>query len=679
MTPIRPNAVRLCLALLALSVAWPADAQRRRDRRAPQPDRRVVQPDNDDNDAGPPPVCLSDQFFVHVPTWASPASLPASFRNDLKAAMAGHVSGVGGLAGVAVDVAPVLDPRPTIAQRADGHRRFWTVKTSEDIPPGELCGWLGALRTKASALAGAPVYIGRECVAGALADPGAADWPLEVMGVPGPIRGVPAPVAIVDSGFKASPDWTAPGATGTPHPHGAMIEGVIQQLTASATTPALLDYRVLDHDGRAPLAEVAAAIDAAVFAARGPIVINLSLGWPPELERRRAVDGCAELEDPAGEAVRYALAMAQLRDAGLLTGGPGDEGLEGPTAVSMAAGNRPELFGQDVTPYYAAHFAVDTSPLSGDCAQPSGDGLFYPAQWARRRTCLNLGGSTLNVRPRMTAVGATDHRDQRSPLSSQEMTPLLVAPGVGVRMAGERWSGSSVSAAYASAALALEMAGGGSGADAAAVLLGRAVALPHVRSRFTPKRLAFPGAHAAGAPLYSAPGRTISGASAAPITGRDRVQCMRTLGRWIKGAAPRSAVAAACPAFLSGLDRASSGAAGPQPLTTGCPECYAVIDPRDAKGDLHVTLADDWSPTPTLGEPHLVINWPDGYESWIPLPGGASWAPGASFTVTDIPIEHPQKKSSAQDLIDKGALSLVMEVTQWGKASIDVSVVTIKP
>ncbi len=623
-------------------------------------------------------ACPSDRFFVHVPTFAR-VNLPANFQNRLRTDLANRIAARPLLSGTSVTVEPVLANRSGVAQRADGHRRFWTITTDRDIPAAELCGWIAHLRTRARAMGGAQLYVGRECLAGGLASPGAPDWPLEVMGKPAAPAGQPAPIAVIDSGFKRRPDWTAPGIAprSSKHPHGRMVRAAIRQLTADVGVPRLLDYRVLGPDGSAPLANVARAIDAAVFDADGPRVINLSLGWPPELERRRAIESCGELEDPIGEAVRYTLAMAHLRDAGQLRANPGQVDPNGPTAVLIAGGNRPTLFGQDVTPYYAAHHRVDLAPLAGDCSQPSGDGLFYPAQWARRRTC--LAGEPAIAPMRVTPVGATDHRDLRSPLSAPEMTPILVAPGTAIRLAGQRWSGSSIATAYASAAVSLELAGGGDGRAAAQAVYNRGTHLSHLSGRSTIRRLSFPNAHTASLPRWVGGGPQLAGAGARAITGRDRLTCLGTLANWFQGTRTRAQVSAVCPSFLTVLDRFSAGDAGPQPPVIGCPECHTVVNIGREEADIYVTLTDAWdASTTTLSSPYLVVSYPDGYESWIALPADPTlWTPKSQFVVKAVSLTD-RKSSTVGDLVSTGSISLVLTVDQYGKTSTDVSLVTIK-
>ena len=669
------------LALL-LAASTAAHAQ---ERALPGFDRDpgAANPDNPDpggigDGDGTDEPCPNDRFFVHVPTWAM-LNLPLNFQSRLQTDLDNHIAARPRLSGTKVTVEAVLDSRPGINERADGHRRFWTISTDRTVPGDELCAWVDHLRNRAQAMGGADLYVGRECVAAGLGSPGAPDWPLELMGKPAAPAGPPAPIAVIDTGFKRTADWRAPGIAplDPKHPHGQMIREAIRQLTSHVGVPTLLDYRAMGSEGTAPLANVARAIDAAVFDADGARVINLSLGWPPELERRRALPGCGTLEDPIGEAVRYTLAMAHMRDAGLLTAAPGQVDPNGPTAVMVAGGNRPTLFGQDVTPYYAAHHRVDFGPLVGDCSQPSGDGLFYPAQWARRDTCFY--GRPPITAMRVTPVGATDHRDERSPLSAPEMTPVLVAPGTAIRLGGQRWSGSSIATAYASAAVSLELAGGGLGRAAVLAVYTRGTHLPHLSGATPVRRLTFATPHTATTPRWVGGGPRIPASGAAAYARADRLSCLATLAGWFQGMRTEAEVAAVCPAFLTTLDRFSAGDAGPQPPVIGCPECYAPVDISREAADVYVTLTSDWDPsTTTLSDPYLVVSYPDGYESWIALPYDPTvWKPGEQFTVEDVPLTD-RKSSSVSDLVAKGSISLVMMVEQYGKASTDVSLVTIK-
>ena len=77
---------------------------------------------------------------------------------------------------------------------------------------------------------------------------------------------------------------------------------------------------IMDSNGAAASADLAIAIDRAMHVPLGddyPLVINLSLGWPPEFGVRSSLrdsDGCVTWEDPIGEAVRTTLYEARERD-----------------------------------------------------------------------------------------------------------------------------------------------------------------------------------------------------------------------------------------------------------------------------------------------------------------------------------------------------------------------------
>lgn len=670
------------IALVALLMAGTSGAQDRRN--PPQPARgdaqdRVIpgMPAQENIEDRNPSPCVSYHWFVDVPTWASAARIPANFGPALQAAMQTY------LPTSAPSVEAVLKER-VIPQRGDGHQRFWTVQLQRALAPGELCGWANTLRAQARRLSlDTPLYVGRQCVVTALASPLASDWPRVVMGTPNPPAvGAPASVVLVDSGFKPTADWSAPGLRGARHAHGAAVKHAIDTLAPGGIGP-LFDYRVLGRDGTGRIFNVARAIDAAIFERPGPLVLNLSIGWPPELERHRDLLGCA-VEDPVGESVRYALAIAHLRDTGGLTRGP-----KAPTAVIAAAGNRATLYPADVTPYFETHLAVKGGSATGDCSAPSGDGLFYPAQWSQRKTCVEAPAGRFEIPGAdnaITAVGATDHRDQRSPLSAREMTPPLVAPGVVDDATGRRWTGSSIAAAYVSTAVALRLRNG-SGRTVVDAIRGEGVELPLGPGPRKMWRLRFPNPYVGAGPATLPSLTPVSGASVSAIGPSAQSQCVSTLTRWFVGSATSTEVQARCPRFLTHLDQFSVGGAGPQPPTDGCPECFAKVRARspalpqsgqEVVADLYVQLtgiADGWDPAKvTISDPHLVVTWPDGKQTWIALGTTGTWKPGQSFKIKDLPLGG----TDAEALAAKGAMTLEMQVTEAGKTSTNVSVVTLE-
>lgn len=171
--------------------------------------------------------------------------------------------------------------------------------------------------------------------------------------------------------------------------------------------------------------------------AGAPMLVNLSLGWPPELSQPRILKGdpapgsdageCVVTEDPVGESVRGALLSLARRDA---------EGT--PTAVFAASGNRPGRARDDgrggqvnnLADQYAALFRVrGAAPdnCGGRYPLPPTPHWFLPGGWSRTPTCagrpddppfylaFGLGGIADNDRPTVQSINGAE--------------PPLVGPG----------------------------------------------------------------------------------------------------------------------------------------------------------------------------------------------------------------------------------------------------------
>lgn len=497
----------------------------------------------------PAESCDGERFFIHVPTWAPAGDVRDDIGDRLMQAIAPEVRREFDRM---TQVKPVFDSR----RPQGGHKRFWTVRIP-GLSTIDVCDALILLRREAEAVfpAETPLYIGRHCPAVALGSPHGPDWQREVMGVPEGGLGEPAAqIVLVDGGFSETPAWAPRRLShGQQHPHGEAMHGAMRQISA----PDVLDYRVLDEHGLGSLDDVARAIDHVTRARPNSLVVNLSLGWAPELERRRRfvprthaehvaegepepfcfdADGDEVHEDPIGEAVRYAMQQAALRDAA---------GDRPSLAVVVAAGNRPRLFGRDEnTPYEGWYHVADGEhgehyPDSSDATEAD---LFYPAQWAER-------DGLANVLP----VGASDVRDRRSLFSPPSMAPLLLAPGTHVQIDEGTWTGSSVAAAYAAVATASALTEDLNGAGAITAVLDGAAELPsgHLRLSFD-----------------KAPE-----AVEAPAASRRRFVSLATR-RWLQQM--RRALPDA-PDTLGRPDQYSIGLAGPQPPVGGCPECLMVM------------------------------------------------------------------------------------------------------
>ena len=637
---------------------------------------------------GPDGVCRTDRYFVHVPTFADASVVPDRFGRKLKQALQPHIpQDRTGPSYTIKSIKRVL-PGRRIDQRSDGARRFWQVRLDRELTPAEACLFLDTLRIEVYGLLAEPrAYVGRECTAvghGAPADPFSPDWHLQVTGVPGPLSvgAEPAPVAMVDTGFAAPADYVAdPGFDEDYHRHGTAMADLVGQVDGEIP---VLDYRALDSDGMGDLADVARAVDAAVFQAEGPRVINLSLGWPPELERTRqfSAGGCDTWEDPAGEAVRYALVMARMRDAGLLTLGGLPWNRNGPTAVVAAAGNRVTPFGINSSFFFEKMLDVmDEVPNLDPCSEPADDDLFYPAQWSQRQTCMSIAGIDYTFSRMTIAVGATDHHDNAAGTSLLVPMPPLVAPGTNVLAAGLRWTGSSVSTALVSAALARAFGEGAVSSDVAFLAVhGAAEPVPHIGN--LTRRLAFSQPYvAAPAPPLQDHATLVDGAEAEPWSTFDQTVCLLVLIEWTHDDADFQAVIDHCPPFLHNLDQFSAGRAGPQPPDAGCPDCPAKLFDQSDLVDLDIALNDTWDPATAITKPYLYAEWPDGAYVWMPLPDNIqTWEPGAQFTIKGLTLEHPDGTLSLGDLEAGGKMQLQLQVQtpKQNAPTTDVSDLTMK-
>ncbi len=637
---------------------------------------------------GPDGVCRTDRYFVHVPTFADAAVVPPRFGRSLKQALLPHIPVDRTGPSYAIESITRVLPGRRIDQRADGARRFWQVRLDRELTPAEACVFLDNLRVEVYDLLHEPrAYIGRECAAvghGTPADPLAPDWHLQATGLPGPlpVGAEPAAVALVDSGVFAPADYVAdPDFDDDYHRHGTAMADLVAQVEPGIP---VLDYRALDADGMGDLADVARAIDAAVFQAEGPRVINLSLGWPPELERTRQLEaaGCSTHEDPAGEAVRYALAMARMRDAGLLTKGGQPWNRNGPTAVVAAAGNRVTSFAVDPTFFFEKMLdVIDEAPNLDPCSAPTDGDLFYPAQWSQRQTCMHIAGVDYTFTQMTIAVGATDHYDNPASTSLKVPMPPLVAPGANVLAAGARWTGSSVSTAMVSAAIALAFGEGAVSADVALdAVWGEAEPLPHIGPQT--RRLAFaqPYVAAPAAPIGDLP-TLVDGGAATPWSSFDIAVCLLVLIEWTHDDADFQAVVDHCPPFLATLDQFTAGRAGPQPPDAGCPECPVRLFAQAELVDVDVALNHTWDPATAITKPFLYAEWPDGAYVWLPLPDdGNTWEPGAQFTIKGLTLEHPDGTLSLGDLEAGGKVQLQLQVQtpKQDQPTTDVSALVMK-
>lgn len=348
--------------------------------------------------------------------------------------------------------------------RQDGHRRFyevrfmawektkkWRVKRALAVQPDRVCHLLKLLddRASASTKGNQDFKISRRwCAMGVSAPAGASapqatatdemlTWHEDAISLPPEDPNLDwrneVSVALIDSGLSSdvvrrngvvdSNELLDPEAVGDQHPHGLGMGLIIHE--AADWAAALRSLQVLDGAGSGVSGNLARALDLALFD-RGdradlPLIINLSLGWVPELEHPREIfgaDHCAYLEDGQGAPVRYMLSGAQQMDTA-----------EAPVMVVSAAGNRP-FTGTRPDLYSLAPGADDGDP----CPAPSIEGphLFYPARWGSHVSCDERGFASTLALP-VSGVGDTD---QPIALSIPDQETALVAPGEHVYVSG---------------------------------------------------------------------------------------------------------------------------------------------------------------------------------------------------------------------------------------------------
>ena len=289
------------------------------------------------------------------------------------------------------------------------------------------------------------LYVGRECDAMAQAS---TAWHRERLGLTtsSAPAGAGVVVALVDTLIDAGSAWLPYSAYVHPNAQGggsthALAMGHLVRETASRAE--LRYYGGLTQGWGGPLAGVATAIDIAVRDIDRAFVLNLSLGWPPEMGivhhlagplatfRRDGSGGvieapsgstlsgsCQTAEPPAGEAVRFALTLA--RDVGAV-----------PIA---AAGNRTESVFLPIVAW------------RDRCEESRDNERFYPAEWSRQGTC-RPGNDRIELLT--LAVGQYAER----PLEEFAAPDApLIAPGhlVPVDDLSRTYSGTSVSAALTS-------------------------------------------------------------------------------------------------------------------------------------------------------------------------------------------------------------------------------------
>ena len=532
--------------------------------------------------------------------------------------------------------------------------RFLRVRFRRPIRPEALGPAIGFTRFRAEASGPAIAYVGREPAAVILSGPARADratreYAVARLGLrplpPGPSVDPVVNVAVLDTGVDARvaaalgvQRLALPGGdlVGDLHEHGSQMALLVRQVTDRAI---LHDVRVLGTNGVGPVGDVARGLFAALaLGAADPdraLILNLSIGWPPELGMARNTRDVNDVingrEDPVGESVRYALMRTQQRAA------------QHPVLVVAAAGNRPGRPEAVQAVYHRWFDVIDGIAPPTGCAQaaPAGARLFFPAEWSRVPSCVARAPQA----PRLLtwSVGALGVGGTRSALAIEGVTPGLWAPGehayVEIPQVPESTpqfecnagperglrspmaiSGTSVSAAFATGVTTRLLA---AAFDRRTPLTGAAAALI-VQST---ARAGEPGPHldacrAEGALLCRnalclnpTPDGTPAAADVATcaqaLDGCDRLMACpqpppappldalgfgREEACFCQEANPVPLAEATCQSadvvcpFEASIDVHSRGFAGPQPYQPTCPECMAYVNPGQAKVDLALAL-----------------------------------------------------------------------------------------
>jgi len=665
------------------------------------------------------PGCRSDLFLVEVPLGEGLMLelLPdvAPFEAELDPLARAWICGPDAPGCLppgepAVRIVPVLVGMP-------GALRYWRVELPGPVRREALCDAVRTIRSLLEPVfAPARVFVARDCGvtaqgAEATPTPEMARWHLRrLFGADPPPDPGPVPdaarveVALIDSGLpaalarslglQANEDVLAwrpePGEASEPatvgqdealHLHGSAMALLIRQV---APYSVLRSYRVLDQDGVGTTRDLARGLERALAAAANqPLVINLSLGWPPELGRARRLTGaeqCETTEDPVGEVVRYML--HELRAA--------DRSGRVKVAVVASAGNRPGR-PEFVEPMYSRLFHVQPGAQPAQpCPQPQqappGQDWFYPAEWGRRSSCsprgeerwLAWGAAAINGRDRQAAnqlrgyeaplVAPGEHvyvdHDAVDP-TEVETTCGPPEPPAGLTLP-RALTGSSVAAALSSGALAraqeMRLRAGAEPLAAPALfalayLSGAELLMPRTvhelepelsvrqlsvcrleqalgcdslvacaerwqEARVTPQLLADcarPALQCLGRSACPAP---VAARPAGPAGYSPSEVCDRTPPFCPGAAGP----AAGCEATPEGCpyervpDRHSLGYVGPHPGIGGCPDCSVLFS--GAQAALLVELNSGFGGGTSFVDPHLILHRYNSPRTtfYLPLP-----------------------------------------------------------
>ena len=582
------------------------------------------------------------------------------------------------------------------AGAGEAPERFLRLTFARPMQPDQVGSVVNAVRTWVGE-SGMPATVGREAAAVVLSGPARADaatraYALARVGLealpPGRSVNARVDVALLDTGIDprvaaalGTQSVELPGGdlAGDLHPHGTHMALLLRQMTERAQ---IHDVRVLGTNGVGPVGDVARGLISSISLGNPnrPLVINLSLGWPPELGQPRLMRDAngtvVGREDPVGESVRYALLLARERGA----------------LVVAAAGNRPTRAAA-ARAVYDRWFDVSDMPPATGCAgvpAPAGPRHFFPAEWSRVVTCAP-GGQPASL---AWTVGALGEGDAPAALAIDGREHALWLPGEHVYLevpqvpvstpefecgVGERAglssptvvSGTSVSAALASGLVARlvardEAVDANASAAAAALLLELSA------------RPGAPGPRVDGcraeAAMTCRPAPCLAADGGVPTDPAVRQACAAALAACrpldacrVPAPAPRNldalgfrpeeacacqhapdtvapeaacaGVDTVCP-YEQTLDAHSLGFAGPQPIQPTCPDCIAYVGVATAKVDLALALDEALTEATAFQSAWLVVKSPAG-TTWKALSDTTSlnqWLAGQAIYIAGIGI-----------------------------------------
>lgn len=696
-------------------------------------------------------ACVNDLFFVDVPLEADINDIPPNFEQDLQADLTALARANVGWFCDHNTCDPLRAPGRLVArvarllpQREQSRldERFLRIGFYYLPKPGRManaqrlrvrdaavCSAVTALNATVGALwpdDAQPPYIGRACIAsgqlGPLRPPQLRpgtdlsgllptisdemlNWHLNQMSVD---EAIPAktPIVLVDTGVQDHlvsevrrwnvPDPVLPArydAHGRPlieqrdatHPHGTEMALAMRQIT----TAPIIDLPALGAGGRVPLGQVARAVDAAATRiGNTSAVINLSLGWAPEIERLRKLRRgfCATTESPAGEAMRAVLASVRQRFPQQL--------------VVTAGGNRARLGESYMLTFAGRNEAI---ALNGATEEDA----FYPGHWGLRPTNGEATVLTVGAIQSSGRLAAMDQGQAALYAPGQHVyvdadtDPVenQCAPGRRALQLPRAVTGSSIAAAFTSAAAARiwDLQPETSAARAARLLYLAAEPMGIERKGRLSYHKSFAGTLARRLnlkrldDLLRAPSHALAncmgGQSAASTGPTVSWRCRRALERlgfderlrpesppvvWPRPRAqhcgpdvgddpPRLTLPQPSPtplcldadtAFVCETDDLySAGDAGPQPEDIGgCDDCMLFQRPDGTlrmQGQLNPRLPDGTR----ISFPYLIARWPNGSKSFVSLSGAQqTWGPGVSINIPNIHMNSGFYSISSADL-----------------------------